>query len=313
MSMAGGKLLTVVIPVFNREHILGRTLNSVARQNLERVNVVIVNNASTDHSRDVALRWCREHSEIRTLVVDQPVAGAAAARNAGLAHVSTPYVMFFDSDDEMLPGHLAMVVEGIEHNPGAQLLGWEVALETAGGRRKRGRFSDRNALVTHLIHATMSTQRYVAATALVRRVGGWNERMLAWNDYELGVRLLLAAGNPVRLNRNGAPTVQINFTEESITGRRFSTDTAKWELSLQAVEHELGRCRPDLLGWVDYRRAVLAAEYAREGDAADAHRLLALATCRSRRNSLMARLVYCCHRYVGRGSWLIASLFLPRG
>ena len=308
------KLLTIVVPVFNRGHLLERTLDSIAlqRQALGRVRLVVVDNASSDNSRNVAERWCARHPEIDASVTDCKVPGAAAARNEGLRRVDTPYVMFFDSDDEMLPGHLEMVIDGIENHPGAQLLGWEVELERADGTRRLGRFTDRDALVTHLIHASMATQRYVVATELLRGVGGWDERMRGWDDYELGVRLLLGCDEPVWLNHGCQPTVQVNFTEDSITGRFFSADPAKWELPLQAIEAQLQRKLPDMLGWVVYRRAVLAAEYAREGSKADSRRLMAQASLGGLRNALVARMVYCIHRVIGRGSHFAAAAFLPR-
>ena len=120
----------------------------------------------------------------------------------------------------------------------------------------------------------------------------------------------MAARSVVNINASGQPTVRVNFTEESITGIGFADNPAKWERALDAVERDLAAKCPRMLGWVDYRRAVLAAEYAREGNPEDAARLRALAADR-RGNKLMVRLIYFIHRHFGRGSWRVASLFLP--
>lgn len=304
------KLITIIIPVFNRERLLVRTLDSIAAQDTARVRLVIVDNASTDGSRRVAEQWCRTHDEVDAIVTDCEIPGAAAARNAGLRLADTPYVMFFDSDDEMLAGHLAMVVNGIGAHADAEILGWPVRIETGMGRPKAGCFHQSSPLCKHLVHSTMSSLRYVASTDLLRRTGGWNEALSGWDDYELGVRLLMAARCVVNINASGQPTVRVNFTEESITGTGFADNPAKWELALGAVEQDLAAECPRMLGWVDYRRAVLAAEYAREGNLKDAARLRALAADR-RGNKLMVRLTYFIHRHFGRGSWRAASLFLP--
>lgn len=304
------KLITIIIPVFNRERLLERTLDSIAAQDTSRIRLVIVDNASTDGSRHVAERWCRTHDDVDAIVTDCEVPGAAAARNAGLRLAETPYVMFFDSDDEMLPGHLAMVVNGIEANPDAEILGWPVGLETGSRQFKFGRFSQHTPLCQHLVHSTMATQRVAVASGLLRRTGGWNETLFGWNDYELGVRLIMAARGVANINASGQPTVRVNFTEESITGTGFANNPTKWELALDAVERDLAAECPHMLGWVDYRRAVLAAEYAREGRPKEAARLRALAADR-RGNKLMVLLTYFIHRHFGRGGWRVASLFLP--
>ena len=188
-AAASDKLITVVIPVFNRERLLVRTLDSIAAQDTRRIRLVIVDNASTDGSRRAAAQWCRAHADVDAIVTDCEVPGAAAARNAGLRLADTPYVMFFDSDDEMLPGHLEMVVRGIEGHPEADILGWPVRIETGMVRPKTGCFHQISPLSKHLVHSTMSSLRYVASTDLLRRAGGWDEALSGWDDYELGVTL----------------------------------------------------------------------------------------------------------------------------
>ena len=165
---SNGKLITIVIPVYNRERLLVRTLDSIAVQDTGRINLIVVDNASTDGSRRVAEQWCRAHDEVDAIVTDCEVPGAAAARNVGLRLAATSYVMFFDSDDEMLPGHLEMVVKGIEEHPEAEILGWPVKIETGSGKSKIGIFSRRSPLCRHLVHSAMSTQRYVSAADLLR-------------------------------------------------------------------------------------------------------------------------------------------------
>lgn len=308
-AAASNKLITLVIPVFNRERLLVRTLDSIAAQDTRRIRLVIVDNASTDGSRRVAEQWCRAHADVDAIVTDCEVPGAAAARNAGLRLADTPYVMFFDSDDEMLPGHLSMVLQGIEEHPDADILGWPALIEVASGKSIEGYFNQSSPLLWHLVHSTLSTQRFVATAELLHRIGGWDESLSGWDDYELGVRLLMAARSVVNINSSGEPTIRVNFTEESITGIGFADNPAKWERALDAVERDLAAECPRMLGWVDYRRAVLAAEYAREGNPENAARLRALAADR-RGNKLMVRLIYFIHRHFGRGSWRMASLFL---
>ena len=138
-------LITVVIPVRDRAGVVGRTLDSVAAQTLRPFSVVLVDNGSTDGTRAVLDRWQREMSAVGpdVTVISEPRPGACAARNAGLAVVRTPWVMFFDSDDVMLPGHLARAVAVALRNPAASVIGWD-ALDQWTGRSKKLRFIPRD-------------------------------------------------------------------------------------------------------------------------------------------------------------------------
>ncbi len=305
------KMITIVVPVINRAGLVERTLDSIARQRLDGFKIVVVDNGSTDSTLQTVSRWIASHDRNGNFsVITELTKGAPAARNAGLKCVDTPYVMFFDSDDEMLPGHLEMVAKGVAENPDADILGWNVDQQLPTGRRQTGRFDDHTPLFRHLVHSILSTQRYVARTELVRHVGAWNESVRGWNDYELGVRLLLESEKIVKLNAGNKPTVKINFTCESITGTSFSTDCDKWEHSLDLIEHTLKERFQKALPWIGYRRAVLAADYLRELNVKDCFRLLRKAIG-SDSPELLTLILFFNHLIFHRGSWIIASKFLP--
>jgi glycosyltransferase involved in cell wall biosynthesis len=94
--------ITVVIPVYNRRDAIAQTVASVAGQRDASVaSVIVVDDASTDGSAEAAARC--PGTEVVRLDVN---GGSAAARNAGLARVTTPWVAFLDSDDLWRPGLL---------------------------------------------------------------------------------------------------------------------------------------------------------------------------------------------------------------
>ncbi|MDE6528594.1 MAG: glycosyltransferase family 2 protein, partial [Muribaculaceae bacterium] len=98
-------LITIVVPVYNRAGIVERTLESIRQQSHRPLSVVLVDNNSTDNTPHVLRKWKSEVEapDMQVTIVDEPVAGAPAARNRGLGLTTTPYVMFFDSDDIMTP------------------------------------------------------------------------------------------------------------------------------------------------------------------------------------------------------------------
>ena len=100
-DLASGTLpVSVVIPVLNRERELARALRSVARQRRPAAEVIVVDDASTDASADVARRLGAR------VIVHKRNRGQAAARNSAVAAARQPWIAFLDSDDEWLPDHL---------------------------------------------------------------------------------------------------------------------------------------------------------------------------------------------------------------
>lgn len=90
-------LISIIIPVFNRAGIVGRTLDSIAAQTLRPLNIILVDNNSSDNTLEVLTQWGKDNStdDFKITILQEKKPGAAAARNCGLKIVKTPYVMFF--------------------------------------------------------------------------------------------------------------------------------------------------------------------------------------------------------------------------
>ena len=112
-------LISVVIPVFNGERFLAQTIESVRGQTWPRVELIVVDDSSTDGSAAIArsypLRYlCQEH------------AGVAAARNRGLAAARGELISFLDHDDLWLPQKLERQVQCLLDNPKAEMCACEM-------------------------------------------------------------------------------------------------------------------------------------------------------------------------------------------
>lgn len=109
-------LLSVVIPTWNRAHIICEAIESALVQSAGRVEVIVVDDASTDDTGDVLARGFG--SRIRSLRMPQR-RGAGAARNAGVRVASGELLAFLDSDDVWLPGKLDAELRAFERFPEA--------------------------------------------------------------------------------------------------------------------------------------------------------------------------------------------------
>ena len=111
MEAMGKKLISVIMPVYNRERTLRRAAEAVLSQSYEPLELILVDDGSTDGSRDI----CRKLSEIHDNVISirQENRGPAAARNRGLAMAAGEYIAFADSDDSMDISMYERLTEGL--------------------------------------------------------------------------------------------------------------------------------------------------------------------------------------------------------
>lgn len=254
--------------------MITRCLDSVADQTLKPSRVIVVDNASSDSTVARIREWSASHPEIDLLLLSEPQSGASAARNRGLREVKTEYVVFFDSDDEMMPALLEKACEKIGD---ADLVYWKAEVVGLDGRKRHKSFYTDALLRRQFYNSILSTQMFMSRTRLINSIGGWHPEASVWNDWEMGIRIALSNPRWVSLPET---LVRINAQEKSITGRAFSHRAGEWENTLELVESDIRkshlsiRDKKRLLDMLDYRRVILAAHYRREGARNEASELL---------------------------------------
>jgi glycosyltransferase involved in cell wall biosynthesis len=107
-------LVTVVIPAFNAAATLARAVRSVLEQTLDGVEVVIVDDGSTDETTQIAERFARQHPQVTVHRLPENTGAAGAPRNVGLERAGGDYIMFLDSDDELPPRACEMLLRAAE-------------------------------------------------------------------------------------------------------------------------------------------------------------------------------------------------------
>ncbi|WP_461215359.1 glycosyltransferase family 2 protein [Lacticaseibacillus sp. GG6-2] len=96
------------MPVYNVEHFLPRCLDSVLAQTHREIEVVVVNDGSSDQSLSICNQYAIKDQRVR--VVDKPNGGLSDARNAGIAHATGDYLAFVDGDDYLSPDFIAKLL-----------------------------------------------------------------------------------------------------------------------------------------------------------------------------------------------------------
>ncbi|WP_270437621.1 glycosyltransferase family 2 protein [Bacteroides bouchesdurhonensis] len=99
--MEGKSLVSVIVPVHNTAAYLRKCVDSICNQSLKEIEIILVDNLSTDGSAEICDNYLKTDSRVKVLHLQE--ANASVARNAGIEIASSPYIGFIDSDDYIEP------------------------------------------------------------------------------------------------------------------------------------------------------------------------------------------------------------------
>jgi CDP-glycerol glycerophosphotransferase len=148
--MAEVPRISVVVPIYNVEDFLDPCLTSLAEQTVTDLDVVMVDDGSTDRSADIAREW--ERSDGRFRLVTRPNGGLSAARNTGADHAEGEYLAFVDSDDVLPPNAYELLLGALERTGSAFASGNVHRLTRFGASQSKfvARTFDQTRFKTHV-------------------------------------------------------------------------------------------------------------------------------------------------------------------
>ncbi len=189
--MSETPIVTVVIPAYNAAKFIDDTLTCILDQTLDGVEVIVVDDGSTDATADAVERYLD-----RITYIYQENAGVSAARNRGLEQAQGRYVCFFDADDWMYPENLAKKVAHLEDHPGDVLVHSHVAVTdeqlNRTGEVLTGMTGDVvRDLMGYAPPAIPGVSSSVLRTDVVRTVGGFDTGLSTSADFDFWIRVAL--------------------------------------------------------------------------------------------------------------------------
>ena len=126
-------LVSIIIPVYNAGKYLSDCLDSILSQSYSQLEIILID----DGSRDDSLSLCKQYAarDERVSFIHQKNGGPGAARNAGLEQATGEYLLFFDSDDVVLPNAIETMIKAVD---GQDLVIALFSLRTSSGKSVRG-------------------------------------------------------------------------------------------------------------------------------------------------------------------------------
>lgn len=106
--------VSVIVPVYNVENYLEKCIQSIISQSFKNLEIILVNDGSTDKSKEICEQFAEKDKRI--ILLNQKNKGVSAARNAGLDICTGDYISFIDSDDYISPDMIEFLVNNLERN-----------------------------------------------------------------------------------------------------------------------------------------------------------------------------------------------------
>jgi glycosyltransferase involved in cell wall biosynthesis len=175
--------VTVVVPLFNYANYVEEALDSVRNQDLSLLDLIIVEDRSTDNSLSVALSWAERWADRFNrflLLRNRANSGLARTRNAGFDWAESPFILPLDADNRLRPRCCSVLLEALRTAPG-----------TAFAYPILQCFGDRDNLIgdSSFDPVRLASGNYIDALALIGKwawaaVGGYTHQW-GWDDYDL--------------------------------------------------------------------------------------------------------------------------------
>lgn len=232
-------LVSVIVPTFNRRDCILRTLESILNQTYDNIEVWIVDDGSADDTDLVVNSFITNYKGTKQIYyIIQNNAGAPTARNNGFKHSKGEYVIFFDSDDEMLPRRVELQVQSIQiENADACTAGYEIWRDGKKvGESYNYVWEGLSPLDNWLMFYVKGkgylggTQAWMYKRCVIEKIGGYDPILKRSQDLDLNFRVLTLPGIRISV----VDEVVTKFNDDNRSDRIMKT---VWK-SEKAIESE---------------------------------------------------------------------------
>ena len=256
-------LVSAIVPTHNRAELILCALDSVWSQTYRPIELIVVDDGSTDRTEALVEAWAREHHEsegFRCRYVRQENGGANSARNRGIRESRGDFVAFLDSDDRCLRWKLEMQMPVFRRDQeiGGVYCGLrQVNLDTGGSMPGAPRGYPSGWLLRALLmrDVTGPTSCYVVRKDCFERVGAFDESLPARQDWDMWIRL------SAEYKIGCVPEVLVEQGEHC--GERVRSNPAREVEAHQAIFRKYASLRAGFPLWVS--QAARGAMYRRRG------------------------------------------------
>jgi glycosyltransferase involved in cell wall biosynthesis len=230
-------MISIIIPCFNCAGFVARAIESVINQTFSDWELLLINNNSTDETGAILLKYQTQHPD-KVRILFENKKGAPLARNRGLWESKGEWIQFLDADDEIVPDKLEHQYQlAITMNPPFiastyQMLGKD-HFKTINEIRHVDKDDVWSAIITSNLGITSAN---LWNRQMLYAVNGWDETLIASQEYDLMFRILQISTDVVFDDRNTAIVHIVpgeSVSRGSGTEKRARILESKWNLRLK--------------------------------------------------------------------------------
>ncbi|GEM_PF-5256711 len=233
------KLVSVIIPTYNRADMVTRVLDSVWGQSYRPIELLVVNDGSSDNTSEVIHHWMDGHPDnlfFVTRLLEQKNSGGCVARNLGLSQATGEYVQFFDDDDELLPEAIEASVRNLS-NEANEVVSLGQAIYCAGSETLHTHFEDDIQFPFCVYNLPSPSFSLFRRNYLVDKKIFWDGNLSCGQDTDFVVTALLKG---IRYKIMSIPTCRIYFHGQERVTQKLSTRQFEKYQYLLTKWHSLG-------------------------------------------------------------------------
>ncbi|GAA0758121.1 glycosyltransferase family 2 protein [Psychroflexus lacisalsi] len=255
---------SIVIPLFNKENYILKTLDSVLKQEYKNFEVIVINDGSTDHS----LEKVNTIKDSRIRVISQKNQGVSAARNNGITKAKGQYIALLDADDYWYPHHLSSLKQLIELFPNAGVYcdAYEIIMQNKTTRKADFNINLRespqiidNYFEASLVNPIIWTSSAAFSKDKFQVIGPFDVRLRTAQDLDFFARAAL------KFSVAFQPKVGMRYykdSENNLAKSKYNSDRFYFISKYKLEERQ----HPSLKNYLDINRYALVIRCKLEGD-----------------------------------------------
>lgn len=222
------ELISVIIPTFNSARFLSKAIKSALEQSYQNIEILVVDDGSTDETERIVKKWQKKDKRIRYLK-HKKQKGLSAARNTGIGASKGKFIAFLDADDIWMEDKLEKQIKKIKK--GADLVYSDAILIDEEGKKKKKTLWEEIKVMPRAgkdcLKFLFQKNFIVPASSLIlkkeifKKIGGFDERLRSVEDYDFCLRIVAQGCKISYLN---SPTLFYRRSSQQMSSREIKME-----------------------------------------------------------------------------------------
>ena len=215
-------LVSVIVPIYNAAPYLQETLDSILASTYRPIEVVMVDDGSSDESLSIATAYCKQHLECQVIAQDNQ--GVSVARNNAIRAAKGTYILPVDADDKIASTFIQKAVDAIDSNEDIRMVGCRCWMFGS---------VDKEWKLPAFSHSLLARKNMIPATALYRkadweRCGGYCEQEIYREDWDFWISMMELGGTFYKID-------EVLFYYRITTGSRRVLAQGRKKIIIDAI------------------------------------------------------------------------------